>query len=111
MKRGKAARAAWALTVCALIVAAALADSSPAADHEPAAEPVPEIQCDLCHETDAEFSHPVGVTPSMEVPAHLPLEEGYARQEEIGRRLRPTADAREAQRAFVEKRKPIFRGE
>jgi len=42
---------------------------------------------------------------------HLPLEEGYARQEEIGRRLRPSADAREAQRAFVEKRKPVFRGE
>ena len=36
--------------------------------------------------------------------------EAYRRQEELGRPLRKTADAREAQRAFVEKRKPVFRG-
>ncbi len=40
----------------------------------------------------------------------LPLAEAYVRQEQLGRPLRKTADAREAQRAFVEKRKPQFRG-
>jgi enoyl-CoA hydratase/carnithine racemase len=40
----------------------------------------------------------------------LPLDEAYVRQEEIGRELRKTDDAREAQRAFVEKRKPMWRG-
>jgi len=41
---------------------------------------------------------------------HLPLAEAYKRQEEIGRPLRRTEDAREAQRAFVEKRKPRWTG-
>lgn len=41
----------------------------------------------------------------------LPLDQAYRRQEEIGRPLRRTADAREAQRAFVEKRRPVWRGE
>jgi enoyl-CoA hydratase len=40
----------------------------------------------------------------------LPLPEAYERQEEIGRPLRRTDDAHEAQRAFVEKRRPVFRG-
>jgi enoyl-CoA hydratase/carnithine racemase len=40
----------------------------------------------------------------------LPLDLAYERQEEIGRELRTTEDAREAQRAFVEKRKPQWRG-
>jgi enoyl-CoA hydratase/carnithine racemase len=41
---------------------------------------------------------------------HLPLEDAYRRQEELGRPLRRTEDAREAQRAFVEKRKPVWQG-
>ena len=40
----------------------------------------------------------------------MPLEEAYLRQEAIGRELRKTDDAREAQRAFVEKRVPRWRG-
>jgi enoyl-CoA hydratase/carnithine racemase len=40
----------------------------------------------------------------------LSLEDGWRRQEAIGAPLRKTEDAREAQRAFVEKRKPTFRG-
>ncbi len=36
--------------------------------------------------------------------------EAYRRQEELGRPLRSTQDAREAQRAFVEKRKPVWKG-
>ena len=40
----------------------------------------------------------------------VPLEEAWRRQEELGRALRKTEDAREAQRAFVEKRKPAWRG-
>jgi enoyl-CoA hydratase/carnithine racemase len=41
---------------------------------------------------------------------HLPLAEAYRRQEEIGRPLRGTDDAREAQRAFIEKRRPTWKG-
>jgi enoyl-CoA hydratase len=40
----------------------------------------------------------------------VPLEEAWRRQEELGRALRRTEDAREAQRAFVEKRPPCWRG-
>jgi len=40
----------------------------------------------------------------------LALPDAYRRQEELGRPLRATDDAREAQRAFVERRKPVFRG-
>jgi len=41
---------------------------------------------------------------------HLSLADAYRRQEELGRPLRRTDDAREAQRAFLEKRKPVWRG-
>lgn len=40
----------------------------------------------------------------------LPLAEAYVQQERLGRPLRKTEDAREAQRAFIEKRRPVFRG-
>jgi enoyl-CoA hydratase/carnithine racemase len=40
----------------------------------------------------------------------LPLEQAYRRQEELGRPLRRSEDAREAQRAFIERRKPVWRG-
>jgi enoyl-CoA hydratase len=41
---------------------------------------------------------------------HLSLDDAYRRQEEIGRPLRRTDDAREAQRAFMEKRRPVWTG-
>jgi len=40
----------------------------------------------------------------------MDLERAYERQEQLGRPLRKTDDAKEAQRAFVEKRAPTFRG-
>src|SRR5262249_44560909 len=41
---------------------------------------------------------------------HLSLGDAYRRQEELGAPLRRTEDAREAQRAFVERRRPVWKG-
>ncbi len=41
---------------------------------------------------------------------HRPLAEAYERQEELGGPLRRTEDAREGQRAFVQKRRPVWKG-
>ncbi|MFT4571871.1 MAG: enoyl-CoA hydratase/carnithine racemase [Hyphomicrobiaceae bacterium] len=41
---------------------------------------------------------------------HLPLKQGWKRQEELGHPLRKTEDAKEGQRSFLEKRKPIWAG-
>lgn len=40
----------------------------------------------------------------------LPVEEGYAVEQRYSTRLMATEDAREATRAVVEKRKPVFTG-
>jgi enoyl-CoA hydratase/carnithine racemase len=40
----------------------------------------------------------------------LPLDEAWRRQEAIGAPLRRSEDAREAQRAFVDERRPVWRG-
>jgi enoyl-CoA hydratase len=40
----------------------------------------------------------------------LPVEDGYAREQAYSTRLMHTEDAREATRAAVEKRAPVFKG-
>ena len=40
----------------------------------------------------------------------MPVEDGYAREQQYSTKLMATEDAREATRAVVEKRKPVFVG-
>jgi predicted CXXCH cytochrome family protein len=51
--------------------------AAPVSMEVPAASPLGWTgQCSGCHDTDGLFSHPVGVAPSMSVPAGLPLVDG-----------------------------------
>ena len=52
----------------------------------------------------------IGFSTDIFMTKGMDLESAYVRQEELGRPLRKTEDAREAQRAFVEKRDPKFVG-
>ena len=47
---------------------------------------------------------------SMNVAEFLPVDEGYALEQRYSTQLMATEDAREATRAVVEKRAPVFRG-
>lgn len=47
---------------------------------------------------------------AMNEAEYLPVEEGYAREQTYSTRLMQTEDAREATRAVVEKRAPVFQG-
>ena len=47
---------------------------------------------------------------AMNEAEYLPVEEGYAREQTYSTRLMQTEDAREATRAVVEKRAPLFQG-
>ena len=52
-------------------------DTAPASVAAPRQHlPWTDENCTNCHKTDAAFSHPVGMAPSMKVPADLPLHEG-----------------------------------
>jgi enoyl-CoA hydratase len=47
---------------------------------------------------------------ALNVAEFLPVEEGYEREQKYSTRLMATEDAREATRAVVEKRAPVFKG-
>lgn len=62
----------------------------------------------------AEEAAPLAVRACLEAVtagARLPLADGLALETELFARLFSTADAREGPRAFLEKRRPIFKGE
>ena len=48
---------------------------------------------------------------SFNVVETMPYREAYRFEQTITEELSHTADAKEAQRAFAEKRKPVFKGE
>ncbi|MFI4978905.1 MAG: enoyl-CoA hydratase/isomerase family protein [Nevskiales bacterium] len=50
------------------------------------------------------------IKDSFGMVENLPLRDGYRLEQNVTVALSKTADAREAQRAFVEKRKPVFTG-
>ncbi len=86
----RACAATFAILAALVGVLAAIGAGSTRARHDPGRvalipaglescwvnEPAPTSDCISCHQSSAMFMHPVGVAPSMPVPAHLPLEQG-----------------------------------
>ena len=63
--------------------------------------------------TEIASKSPIGVRyakQSMNTTMHMPARDGYRFEQGITVMLSKTEDAQEARRAFIEKRKPVFRG-